>query len=115
MKSRKHYLEFLKSALSLLENVHNCFGQNTEFDKEMLKLLVSTHVICERLSAMQGLPESGNAKFLLKLARTPCSGIFLQNTPEMKSWPDLGTLTFDLERTPPPPNSNFSRSWHFDF
>ena len=70
----------------------------------------------------------------------------VQNTPPhppvMKSWPDIGTLSFDYYRTPPPPppfkfrhilalyvltttehphhpppphHSNLGRSWHFEF
>ena len=34
----------------------------------------------------------------------------------MKIVRDLGTLTFQLQNTPPPPeNENCQRSWHFDF
>ena len=37
--------------------------------------LVSTYVVCKRLSLMQRLPESGKAKFVLKFLRTLCSEI----------------------------------------
>ena len=73
--------------------------------------LVSTYVVCERLSAMQGLPESSKAKFVLKLARTPYSGIWSRiphphpsnpgNEKVVRSW--LGTLSFDYYRTLPTP------------
>ena len=58
----------------------------------------------------------GFQNFLTKLARTLYSEIWSRIPPtplEMKSQPDLGTLSFDYYRThnPPPPN----RSWHFEF
>ena len=34
---------------------------------DVQELLVSTNVVCERLSAMPGLPEYGMAKFVLKI------------------------------------------------
>ena len=34
-------------------------------------LLVSTYVVCERLSVMQRLPESDKAKFVLKFLTAP--------------------------------------------
>ena len=42
--------------------------------------LVSTYVVCERLSVMQRHPESGKAKFVLKILRTPYSGIWFRTT-----------------------------------
>ena len=57
--------------------------------------LVSTHAVCERLSAMQGLPDCGKAKCLLILPRIPIHNLTTQeypSPPEMKSWPDLDTL-----------------------
>ena len=47
--------------------------------------------MCETLSAMQGLPECGMAKFLLILPR---------------SWL--------AKNTPPPPHLNLGRAWHFE-
>ena len=46
--------------------------------------------------------------------------------PPMKSWPELGTLSFHYPRIPPrpqwivgqkpaPPNENLARNWHFEF
>ena len=70
----------------------------------MKQLLVSTHVVCARLSAMQEqvrLPE-----FLVHLAKNTNSRV-VKNTssppPTMKSWLELGTLSFDYSRIHPPP------------
>ena len=90
---------------------------------------------------MQGLPECGMAKFLLILASQVLPGQEYPPPPppppqEMRSWPDLGTLSFDLARIPPQleirqilalwvltrqeypsPTVNWKlgRSWHFEF
>ena len=55
------------------------------------KSLVSTYVVCDRLSVMQRHTESGKANFVLKILRTPCSGIWLNfhhwtNSTKMTSW-----------------------------
>ena len=83
---------------------------------ETLMSLVSSHVVCQRLSAMQEqvrLPE-----FLVHFANNANSWL-AKNTPrppKMKSWPGLGTLSFELPRIPPPPpNENLVRTWHFEF
>ena len=53
---------------------------------------------------MQRLPESGKAKLVLKLAKKPILGFGPEYPPpEIKTWPDLGTLSFDYYKTPPPP------------
>ena len=68
--------------------------------------LVSTHVVCERLSAMQGLPECGMAKCLLILPRIPYFRPVMNTPlpfPKIEIWPELGTLSFDYPRIPPPP------------
>ena len=82
--------------------------------------LVST---CERLSAMQGLPESGKAKFVLKLARTPYSGIWSRiphprplQPRKWKSGQIFGLALWVLTTTEhSPKNLNLVRSWHFEF
>ena len=81
-------------------------------------LLVSTYVVCERLSVMH--EPAGVVEILVQI---------LQNTvilkysfripplPKMKIVRDLGTFTFQFQNTPPPSpeNENCQRSWHFDF
>ena len=55
-------------------------------------LLVSTHVVCERLSVMQEqvrLPE-----FLVHFANNTNSWL-AKTTPTLKIWPDVGTLSFE--------------------
>ena len=64
-----------------------------------METIFSLHVVCERLSVMQRLPESGKAKFVLKFLRTPCSEIWFRTPPS----------------PPPPQNWNLGRSWHFQF
>ena len=54
--------------------------------------LVSTYVVCERLSVMH--EPAGVVENLVQI---------LQNTPILKY------------RIPPPENENCQRSWHFDF
>ena len=64
-------------------------------------LLVSTHVVCERLFVMQGLPKFGLANILLKIPWVL----------PLKYFRNVG-----LDRHPlPPPYENFGRSWHFGF
>ena len=63
-----------------------CVPVNKMFKSEIKDLakmifLVSTYVVCDRLSVMQRLPESGKANFVLKLARTPCYGIWYKTPP----------------------------------
>ena len=79
--------------------------------------LVSTYVVCERLSVIQKqarLPE-----FFDQIGNNTLFWDLVQNTPspmEMKSWSDLGTLSFDYYRTPPSQKKpNLGRSWHFEF
>ena len=33
----------------------------------------------------------------------------------MKSWPELGALSFDYPRKTLPPNEELARTWHFEF
>ena len=94
--------------------------------------LVSTYVVCERLSLMHY-----TFQFPEILAHKSESA----PPPQMKIWPDLGTLSlswsgeyptprppekenlgrswqFEHElvmRVPPPPHQNLARSWHFEF
>ena len=68
-------------------------------------ILVSTHVVCERLSAMQGHPECGMAKYLLILPRILILNLTTLGSPQIEIWPELGTLSFDYLRTPPTPMS----------
>ena len=103
--------------------------------------LISTYLVCERLSVMQRLPESGKAEFVLEFgqkhpvwnwSRRPLLWKF-------KYIKYLFTLSFDYIRTlpppspwkfkfrqilalwvlttseHPPPHSNLGRSWHFEF
>ena len=77
--------------------------------KDAFDLLVSTHVVCERLSAIHGLPDYGMAKFLLILPRIPIQNLTTHKNPpppppppKMKTWSEVGTLSFDYPRTPPP-------------
>ena len=61
-----------------------------------IPLLVSTYVVCERLSVMH--EPAGVVEILVQI---------LQNTPILK---------YSFRITPPPPeNENCQRSWHFDF
>ena len=78
-------------------------GKNPCFHYER-KLLVSTYVVCGRSSVMQCFTESGKAKFVLKLARTPYSRIWY------RSWHFEFWI---LQNTPPPPQWNLGRSWLF--
>ena len=60
--------------------------------------LVSTHVVCERLSAMQGLPECGIVKFLLRI---PIHNLVTQEYPitrKLKFGQILALLSFDYPR-----------------
>ena len=69
--------------------------------------LVFTYVVCERLSVMQRLPESGKAEFVLKLGRTPCSEIWSRTPlpPQKKlKFRQILRLGFRLHRTPTPPS-----------
>ena len=58
-------------------------------------LLVSTYVVCERLSVMH--EPAGVVEILVQI---------LQNTPILK---------YSFRIPPPPENENCQRSWHFDF
>ena len=79
--------------------------------------LVSTYVVCERLSVMHKqarLPESFDQiqipQFTPKLefsSRLP--------TPLIEIWTDLGTLGFDIQDQLPLPKLNLDRCWHFGF
>ena len=104
-------------------------------------LLVYTHVVCERLSAMQEqarLPE-----FLVQNSLSAPTQVFqecwsalpLTPPPPMKIWTDLGTLDLSWSGLPPlwwkfgqilalwilvgldypHPNKNLARCWHFGF
>ena len=58
----------------------------------------------------------GKAKFLPKLARTSCSGIWYRTPPPPQKW-KVGQILALLTTTehPPPPNWNLGRSWQFEF
>ena len=74
--------------------------------------LVSTYVVCERLSVMH--EPAGVVENLVQILQfTP----ILQNRippPPPEIVRNLGTLTFQLQNTPPPPE-NCQKSWHFNF
>ena len=62
-----------------------------------------------------------HSKFLTKFSRTPCSGIWFQNTPppwKVKFRQILALWVVDF-RIPPPPAplqiENLGRSWHFEY
>ena len=78
--------------------------------------LVSTYVVCERLSVMH--EPAGVVEILVQiLQNTPILKYSFRIPPppsKMKIVRDLGTLTFQFQNTPPP-NENCQRSWHFDF
>ena len=97
-------------------------------------LLVAKHVVCERLSVMQGLQEYGLGNILLKIPWVPprkyfrnvgldrkCRfGQILAQTPPtppriIQILTDLGTLGWVDEDHPPtsPKHSDLDRSWHF--
>ena len=84
-------------------------------------LLVSTHVVCERLSVMQGLPQYGMANLCSKFLECPYSSIsgmlvWTTTLPQKKKiWADLGTLDLSWSRAAPTPNEKLGRSWHFGF
>ena len=68
--------------------------------------LVSTHVVCERLSAMQGFPEFGMGKIFAHFAKNTNSSFDYSRVPsplKIEIWPGLGTLSFDYSRKPPTP------------
>ena len=80
------------------------------------KLLVSTYIVCERLSVMH--EPAGVVENLVQILQfTPILQYRIPPPPpEMKIVRNLGTLTFQLQNTPPPPgNENCQKSWHFDF
>ena len=104
--------------------------------------LVSTHVVCERLSVMQqqaGLQEflAHIAKITLFLSSFPLPqppppkwkvghnlALWLLTTqeyphplPKTKSWPELGTFRYDYPRMNinPSENEKLARTWHFEF
>ena len=74
--------------------------------QDIESLLVPTYVVCERLSVMQRLPESGKADFVLKLDRTPCSEIRSRtpHPPQKNFQTPIFSLSPNLtfRRTPPP-------------
>ena len=71
--------------------------------------------MCERLSAMQGLPECGMPKFMLILPRIPILILANQEPPphppkiKIKIWPEVGTLSFDYPRISPTPKLKFEQ------
>ena len=92
--------------------------------------LVSTYVVCERLSVMH--EPAGVVENLVQILQfTPILQNRIPPPPEncQKSWHfnfsvaeyppppkivrNLGTLTFQLQNTPPP--ENCQKSWHFNF
>ena len=65
----------------------------------LIPYLVSTHVVCERLFAMRGLPEYGMEKFMLILPRIPIPILTTQEYPlPIEIWPELGTLSSHYPR-----------------
>ena len=68
-----------------------------------LSLLVSTYVVCERLSVMH--EPAGVVENLVQiLQNTPILQYRIPPPPpKMKIVRNLGTLTFQLQNTPPPP------------
>ena len=103
-------------------------------------LIVSTYVVCERLSVVKKFQESGITKFVLKSLRTPYSEIWYRTLPPPKLkfgqillfWvltttehPSPWKLKFGqiltlwvlttTEHLPPLPNWNLGRSCHFEF
>ena len=80
------------------------------------RLLVSTYVVCERLSVMQRqarLPE-----FFDQIAQNTLFWNLVQNTPPPENWNLVRSWHFGfwLSRTPlSPENWNLVRSWHFGF
>ena len=91
------------------------------FTEQFLRLLVSTYVVCERLSVMH--EPAGVVEILVQIRQnTPILkySFRIPPPPKIKIVRDLGTLTFQFQNTPHPPpphpkNWNLGRSWHFDF
>ena len=77
--------------------VHQCFKRflHGPVVLNLGVLLVSTYVVCERLSVMH--EPAGVVEILVQI---------LQNTPILK---------YSFRILPPPENENCQRSWHFDF
>ena len=70
--------------------------------------LVSTYVVCERLSVMH--EPAGVVEILVQiLHNTPILkySFRIPPPPKMKIVKDLGTLTFQFQNTPPPPKLKF--------
>ena len=77
-------------------------------------LLVSTYIVCERLSVMH--EPAGVVENLVQILQFTPILQYRIPPPKMKIVRNLGTLTFQLQNTPSPPkNWNLGRSWHFDF
>ena len=98
-------------------------------------LLVSTYVVCERLSVMH--EPAGVVENLVQNSTVYPYSAIQNNPPPPKKWKlseilalwlfscripppvkmkivrNLGTLTFQLQNTPPLQNWNLGRSWHF--
>ena len=111
---------------------HHCFQDNWI----PIGYLVSTYVVCERLSVMHEpagvkmkiVRDLGTLTFQFQNTPPPPENENCQRSwhfdfsvseypppPKMKIVRDLGTLTFQFQNTPPPENENCQRSWHFDF
>ena len=84
----------------------------------ILSFLVSTYVVCERLSVMHKQVSGWTVNFCSnKFSRKPLSGISDQKAPPPQ-WKtsDLRWPKFTLEYPPPPPeNWNLAISWHFEY
>ena len=81
--------------------------------------LVSTYVVCERLSVMH--EPAGVVEILVQiLQNTPYSEEYPPPPPPSENW-NLGrswhfkTFQFQNTPTPPPKNWNLGTCWHFDF
>ena len=103
IKSKQNKLKEQKHWIWIVNKFCSYWFIDLQKRQEEMFSLVSTHVVCERLSVMQRHPESGKAKFVLKILRTPCSD-FQTPSPHRK-WKfrqilALWVLTF---RTPLPP------------
>ena len=74
--------------------------------------LVSTYVVCERLSVMH--EPAGVVEILVQiLQNTPYSEIQFQNTPPPPENENSQRVQVREFQNTPPPNWNLGRSWHF--